>query len=295
MDSSRCIDWAVQSTSGPACATFQGTPDERFSDHKGFWLRVPGPQVERRKGRLRPAPQWHKPAHLPKVEWERLLAQAWREEVAGSAAYAALTRSLRNEPSRSQQRVQKDWDAFMRCLALCFQRALRLVAAREGPEAKVAQEALSRPGAQAKGGLAKFQWVQEACRASGDPAQSEGLRRLRRQLARVHEVRRLSVAGREAPEGLLQRVWGPEASSVEALTPKARSEAAASLLADLKKQQEKLEQETKQRRLSEWRERMSTGTLADLVLGLSVNSLVPSGPPCIRMERRRTLAVRPPR
>ena len=91
-----------------------------FSDHKGFWLRVPGPQVERRKGRLRPAPQWHKPAHLPKVEWERLLAQAWREEVAGSAAYAALTRSLRNEPSRSQQRVQKDWDAFMRCLALCF-------------------------------------------------------------------------------------------------------------------------------------------------------------------------------
>ena len=62
------------------------------------------------------------------------------------------------------------------------------------------------PWARVKGAVAKFQWVQEAFKASGDSSQSERLRRLRRQIARVHEVRRLSFAGREVPQGLLQRV-----------------------------------------------------------------------------------------
>ena len=247
----RCIDWAVASL---AQAEVLGIEDsERFSDHRGFWLKVAKQTVAYRRGRLRPAPSWTKPPALSKQDWRQVLTQAW-EEVCSSADYGRLNTLITR--SAQPDAVQEEWHVFMRCLNCCFLSALGSLAVRQDEVGVYARQALRQTGLSAKGRPGSFQWVPEALKSSGDPQPGEHLRKIRRRLARLYELRRLLTAGKQAPETLVKKIWPSRSVAVlkECLVE----------IDSVKVEQGRLEAKQKQERLRCWKERVNQGSLAGL-------------------------------
>ena len=256
----RVIDWAAQSTFEGARVAWAGTATERFSDRKGYWLRLAAGIAERHKGRLKPAPKWLQPPHISKEDWMKKLAKAWAEQVLGSEC-CELVQSYLNATTRpaTQQAVQEPWNAFMSCLSACYDaatndavRSLGCCASGEPPRP---------PGFSAKGRQAHFQWVPEQVGSPSNPTQGEGLRKLRRRLARLYEVKRLCALNRAVPAGLLSRAL-PEVPAGTA--PEELASLAAQALAVTKDEQLRAEHSQQQARLAQWRDRMATGTLKAL-------------------------------
>ena len=219
----RCIDWAVKSQVPAKCLGIEDT--ERFSDHHGFWLHIDKQTVHHRKGRLKPAPLWTKPQALSQEDWRRELAEAWKRtnNTAIFKRLVALTR-LNAAPDY----VQEEWDTFMSCLNSCFLSALSKLAARQDEVGAQTRKALKQAGLSAKGKPGTFQWVSEAVRASGNPQPGEHLRKLRRRLARLYEVRRLRTAGQPVPHTLLHKLWPTSQGSQNGcLEPRTASKAGA--------------------------------------------------------------------
>ena len=248
----RCIDWAVASSTQVECLGIEDS--ERFSDHHGFWLRAPNQTVTRWKGRLKQAPAWTKPPALSQQDWRKELERAW-EGVCRSADFASLNVLFAQPPNPDY--VQEEWDVFMSCLNRCFLSALGNLAVRQDEVGAFAKQALKQPGLSAKGRPGIFQWIPETLNCSGDPQPGEQLRKIRRRLARLYELRRLLANGKPAPPALLKRIWA-SGSTVASL------EVCLHEIDRVKAEQQSLELKQKQRRLRCWKERICQGTFAGL-------------------------------
>ena len=208
-DSSKFIDWGM--CSSPEVASFEGHHDHvSISDHKGFWVHVHQISCSSIRGRLKPAPAWIKPSWLDSCEWVELLEHSWTK-IRTTPTHATWEKSM-HRPSDSVDSVdvQIEWNLFIKNLNQCFIGAYENLMLQPGLSDdhihELAQR-LKKPGRRAKGAIATFQWFQDACSRRGHPNPGEKIRKLRRSLARLFEVRRLVRQNIRPPENLLQKLW----------------------------------------------------------------------------------------
>ena len=148
----------------------------------------------------------------------------------------------------------------MRCINHCFISALQ--AAQNHHSSSVRDSAtklLSQSCWGAKGRPAVFQWVQEGTRSAGDPQPGEHLRKLRRRLARLHEVCRLARLGKPIADRLLVRVGWPNNGQQDNLQSWATQE-----IQTVKAQQKPQEDRARLDRLQKWKTNMNQDSLAKL-------------------------------
>ena len=181
---------------------------QHISDHQGFWLLLPSRMAEPRRGRLKPCPTWKQPENLSTSDWRTLLSKAWQKQVIGSGSLLSLGALLElNSFEDARAHVQQECDLFMLCLNQGFQDALSM--ASKSPEQSVSDSArmlLKQAGRTVKGRPAVFQRVSDCTRAAGDPSEGESIRKLRRKLAGVYEVKRPVAAGKEVDPRLLAKL-----------------------------------------------------------------------------------------
>ncbi|CAE7233748.1 Pol [Symbiodinium natans] len=257
--SKKRIDWAA-STISPMRLSFQGAETRRaVSDHPGFWLRLTDKVQTPRRGRLKPAPTWHKPSFLSGQQWTQALSEAWDRVVKKTKDYADMRNQLKNESPFS---VQDSWDCFMSCMRICFVEALyKLGQVCIDPEQTEEIKRLSdQYGFEAKGRPARFQWVTVGKNSGGQQNPGEAQRRIRRRLARLYEALRIAKNGASIDPALLRKL-GPGWEALDA--PDVR-DAVAAELKQLKQQQHKLEQAEARKRLKNWKDRMCQGTFGHL-------------------------------
>ena len=120
--------------------------------------------------------------------------QSWTK-IRTTPTHATWEKSM-HRPSDSVDSVdvQIEWNLFIKNLNQCFTGAYENLMLQPGLSDdhmhELAQR-LKKPGRRAKGAIATFQWFQDACSRRGHPNPGEKIRKLRRSLARLFEVRRL--------------------------------------------------------------------------------------------------------
>ena len=258
----KCIDWCMHSLRTSTEVIFRGVQNEVvFSDHKGIWLEMSFVLGSSWRGRLKPSPIWSKPSSLAAEDWIQQLEMSWKN-VEQSNSYQQLMQSVRHSEPSAQGIVQKEWDLYMDCLHLCFQHGLETLSC-EGQTREIQNEnfrLLKQSGKSAKGAVAKHQWVRDSTLVKGNPSPGEGLRGLRRKLARAFEIRRCCKRLIRPPEELLTKVC-----------PHMRHASNAHILAhvetvieDVHSQQHALEVSNYHNRLQAWQRRVNTGTFKQL-------------------------------
>ena len=116
-------------------------------------------------------------------------------------------------------------------------------------------------GVAQKGQLAKHQWVRPVLRGAGDPLAGESLRRARRRLARLHELRQFICRRGYVPLTLFHKLWKGSAvpTSAQDILAMAQTE-----ISELQRLQSRMEAQLRDRRLREWKASLSEGTFGAL-------------------------------
>ena len=163
----------------------------------------------------------------------------------------------------NQEHVQAEWDLFVRLLTNCFEFAIQSLKRSVSDEDGVnALDRLSQQGGVAqKGQLAKHQWVRPVLRGAGDPLAGESLRRARRRLARLHELRQFICRRGYVPLTLFHKLWKGSAvpTSAQDILAMAQTE-----FSELQRLQSRMEAQLRDRRLREWKASLSEGTFGAL-------------------------------
>ena len=171
-----------------------------------------------------------------------------------------------NRPSTSVDSVdvQMEWNLFIKNLNQCFIGAYENLMLQPGLSDdhihELAQR-LKKPGRRAKGAIATYQWFQDACSRRGHPNPGEKIRKLRRSLARLFEVRRLVRQNIRPPENLLQKLWPTthELLSLDQLLCLAQDG-----ITDVQSKISSEETNRRNTRLHEWKVRINDPTLKGL-------------------------------
>ena len=259
---SKCIDWCMHSLRTPNEVSFRGVQNDIvFSDHKGIWLGSSFASSSPWKGRIKPSPAWLKPSSLAAEDWIQQLELSWNE-VEQSSCYHELVHSVQNLEPDSQTIIQKEWDQYMDCLQFCYQHSLETLSSEGQTKVIQAESArlLKQNGKSAKGAVAKHQWVRDSTLVKGNPNPGEGLRGLRRKLARAFEIRRCCKRHFPPPQELLAKVC-PHMRQASLAVILAHVE---TVIEDIHSQQNALEDSNRHQRLNDWKSRMNTGTFKQL-------------------------------
>lgn len=213
------------------------------------------------KGRIKPSPAWLKPSSLAAEDWIQQLELSWNE-VEQSSSYHELVHSVQNLEPDSQTIIQKEWDQYMDCLQFCYQHSLETLSSEGQTKVIQAESArlLKQNGKSAKGAVAKHQWVRDSTLVKGNPNPGEGLRGLRRKLARAFEIRRCCKRHFPPPQELLAKVC-PHMRQASLAVILAHVE---TVIEDIHSQQNALEESNRHHRLNDWKSRMNAGTFKQL-------------------------------
>ena len=256
-----CIDWAMGRVSQKSDVKFDRVENNVvLSDHKGFWINLLQLRLSPWKGRLPPSPGWYKPPSVSSEKWNSVLERAWSEITNGSCF--GLRLDLAQHPRPDQGKIQEEWDLFMVCLQECFISAIEILRLETSCEDLLheLQGLKEQPGLNAKGAVAYHQWCLESTRAAGNPAPGEGLRKLRRKLARLFEVRRCCKLSIRPPSSLLNKVC-PQICNQNVKDILVHVE---KLIHDIHTEQRKLESAQSSDRLRKWKDDMNQGTFKKL-------------------------------
>ena len=259
--SDRFIDWGM--CSSPQKAIYVGQHDQvHISDHIGFWVQSLDIERPTHKGRLKPAPSWIGPSWLSSSQWTDQLQQSWNEHVMASKAYHSLRKSfLVPSSSCDQNKVQEEWDLFMHCLRICFWGAFQDLSKNPQCNEDQKQELrkkISQSGFESKGKIATFQWVNEKVSPRGDPNPGEQIRKKRRTIARLYEVRRCCFKKQQPPDSLLKKIWN---SPMDHHSFPELLQCAGDLLQQTQETLTRLEEQQKNQRIASWKTRLNDPTL----------------------------------
>ena len=263
-NSEHFIDWGAVSHSELATYTHMNN-DIHLSDHKGFWVEFRKLVRQTKKGRLKPAPKRDVPSWLTKDEWTDLLNVTWTRETMVSRDFRSFTQ-FSHLPYRfeNQDDVQQEWDLFLKCLNHCFHTTYQNLynnPSCTNDQKRELQTLLRQPGRSSKGSLATFQWVNNALGHRSDPTPGEGVRKLRRRIARLFECRRLCNKQHVPPISLLKKV------QLEMTSDMNIPELLSCISRDIRNTQNLLrikEQDLKKGRIDQWKARLNDPTLKGL-------------------------------
>lgn len=178
-NSTREVDWFVSNKpmllDQPTCS------DLFLSDHKLIATVMNVPLRELTVGRLQKRPDWGKPKAVPTEDWRLLLENSW------DVVAVDLPPDILSLP------VQEAWDAFNVALNNMFRVAFQQLAATASDVSlrELAQRAASNKAVMGTVG----KWTCHSLIQKGPP-ENPGffkLRKQRRRLGRLHELRRLSL------------------------------------------------------------------------------------------------------
>ena len=260
-DSNRVIDWGMQNTK--VCSGSELNTKVKFSDHKGVWFNMCNIPQDNQRGRLKPAPQWSKPQGLSSEVWLEELEKMWNILADTDPDFLALASCLQRSGNDCPPVVlQETWDLFQKNLNKVFYRTLQNVHSQACGELKTQTQALlKQSGFHQKGSVGKHQFVNCATKLAGNHVAGEKLRKIRRKLARCHEVKRQFLRNRFVDPSLLCKLWPEDfrdISGQEAL------DRALESIRRLHTEQEVEELAQKSMKIQNWKCRMSQGTFREL-------------------------------
>ena len=256
-----CIDWCFVKD---RMATWKhlGFNDVKISDHKGFWLGTTSVARTQWVGRLKQAPKWFKPPSVSVSDWKQALCEAW-DQVWVSSGGPLRDLCHVDESGDCSEHIQREWDAFNGLLASCFVRALRSLHDSCDND-KVHGEILKllrQSGFSQKGLKASHQWFPNEVRTAGEPFVGEGVRSVRRRLARLHELRQRILKDRIVPATLFAKLW--KHSEI----PHDVNEVLQTVQREISEFQDKhktLESQQKDRRIRSWKAALTEGSFGAL-------------------------------
>lgn len=255
----RIIDWAFQSR--PVVASTWVNSEVKFSDHKGVWFELCFEGRDNRRGRLKPAAVWKKPDGLSSEKWQEALDSTWDSLWDADDIFLQL-KNLINVNSPDICTLQQTWDTYMLALNKVYRTAIVGIHAQaDGAMERQTRTMLRQSGQNQKGAVAKHQFVTSATRLAGNPAAGESLRKLRRNLARFHEVVRQVQRHGHADPALLRRLWPEEASNI---SPHDALFRAQESIQNLQRKQTRDESKQKNDNIRYWKSQMTAGSFRPL-------------------------------
>eukprot|EP00438_Fugacium_kawagutii_P024002 Skav207430 [mRNA] locus=scaffold1798:50686:54459:+ [translate_table: standard] len=213
---SREIDWYCSSRP-QWCSQPQVHSGQQWSDHKAVSLQVACPKPCPQRFRYRPQPKWPKPSFLEDEEWSSLIQTAWKELVQQNP------QDLQTHLSPFIE-VDKEWNEFMCLLSKAYQLATRKAWYLANDEVKKCEvkAKFSQPGHNNGKGIRapSLQCINNTIRPAGHLRADMGDRKLAKQLARLHEFKRLAqLAVRQAQAHQLQECSEQSCSLVKKIWP----------------------------------------------------------------------------
>ena len=191
------------------------------------------------------------------------VGKTWDILAVNDSDFLALTSCLRLSGNNcGPELLQETWDLFQKALNKLFCRTLQDVHRRACGDLKLQTQALlKQSGFHQKGSVGKHQFVNCATKLAGNPVSGEKLRKIRRKLARCHEVKRQFLRNGFVDPSLLCKLWPEDSRNMngqEALNRALES------IKGLQTEQEIEERAQKSTNIEKWKCKMAQGTFREL-------------------------------